>query len=288
MAQNFVLLYQNYADTAVLSGGSWQLPLSNLRSDDIGRLARSTNSLNASTIVHADLGAARAVGGVAIGPTNISPGGSYRIRAYSDAAHTLLMYDGDVTAVAGSLIDWSDTANWLAWENPGFWYGIQDLFSKDDTPIFLINILADDVLARYWTIDIFDAGNADGYLEAGRLLISRAFRPSANYEPGSNSFSVQKLADKVTSLGGRSTYWNRGKQRLLRVSFPFLSEDEGFGDVFRINMLDEGSQVFVVPDPEDATHFQTRSFLATVKAPPPIVQLGIGAASTALDLEEVL
>ena len=81
---------------------------------------------------------------------------------------------------------------------------------------------------------------------------------------------VEKLADRVEALGGKRTRWNRNKKRVLRVTFPSLAESEMFGDVFRLNMLDEGEPIFVIPDPSDSTNFQKRSFLAELKEPPPI------------------
>lgn len=286
----FVALFGDYAASAVVGGGSWlaSLPLTNVQDDDPRKVARSTNALNASTVATADLGAARSVGGVVIGPTNVTPGATYRIRSYSDAAYSVLVSDSGVKTVAGTRIDWSNTGNWLAWENPGFWFGIPNIFEEEAVPIFLVDILAANVSARYWKAEIFDESNGDGYVDIGVLKIARAFRPSKNYAPNSNSFAVEKLADRTESLGGKRTYWNRAKRRVLRVTFPSLAESEMFGDVFSLNMLDEGEQIFVVPNPDDSTNFQKRSFLATLKTPPPIALFNVARGSTALDIEEVV
>jgi hypothetical protein len=282
-------IYQNYADTAVVGGGSYVLPLSNLRDPDIGKVARSTNPLAASTVVRIDLGAARAIGGVALGPTNLSPGAQYRVRAYSDAALTTLISSSGLQTISGSRMDWADTAHWLSWEDPGFWFGIPDLFGQPPFPPWAFAIFATDVTARYWLVEVFDEGNRDGFVQYGRLVIGRAFRPSVNYVPGAE-FRIDPIFLRSESIGGRRDDWDIGRRRALRVSFPeLLAEAELFGDILSMqHVLGASKQMFVAPDPDDTGNFQKRSFLATLKSPPPIVQAGMALGSTAFDLEEVL
>lgn len=282
-------IYQNYADAAVLSGGSYVLPLSNVKDPDIGKVARSANLLAASTLLRVDLGAPRPIGGVALGPTNLSPGAQFRIRAYSDAAYSAQVYTSGTQTLSGTLMNWSVPANWLAWEDPGFWFGIPNIFEQALFAPWAFGIFQTDVTARYWLVEVFDEGNRDGYVQFGRLLMGRAFRPSINYVPGAE-FRVDPIYLRSESIGGRRDDWDIGRRRALRVSFPeLLAESELFNDVLRMqHVLGASKQLFVVPDPDDAGNLQKRSFLATMKAPPPIVQAGMGRGSTAFDLEEVL
>jgi hypothetical protein len=298
MGEQLVLLYQNYGDFAVWDGGSYlsSLPLANVKDEDIGKVARTTDALTTSTIQRADLGAARTVGGVAIGPINISPGATFRIRAFSDADFSVAVAGGDsaIQTVAGTLIDWSNTSAWLAWEDPGFWFGIPNLFDlPKGLPTYLFYIFPTDVSARYWKIEEFDSANGDGHLDLSRAMICRAARLKLNgnpinYAPGDNSAGVIKIFDVNESLGGKRTRWNRGKRRTLRVVYPTIDESSAWADVFNLSMLDEGEQVFVVPDPTDTVNAQKRSFLAEIKTPPAIALANVSVASTALDLEEVL
>jgi hypothetical protein len=295
MSENLVLLYQDYAKSAVLGGGSFlaALPLVNVKDEDIGKVARTTDALNLSTWLTADLGAARVVGGVAIGPINVSPGASFRISAFSDAAFTVSVGGSGIQTVAGTLMDWSDTALWLSWEDPGFWFGIPNIFDGPKVPTYLFFVFPSDVTARYWAVEVFDSANRDGHLDFGRLMIARAARLKLsgnpiNYAPGDNSAGVIKLFDVTESLGGKRTRWNRGKRRTLRVVYPTIDESSAWNDVFNLSMLDEGEQVFVVPDPTDTVNAQKRSFLAEIKTPPPIALANVSIAATALDLEEVI
>lgn len=292
---NAVVIYDNFADDAVLSGGSYlaSLPLSNLQNEDIQLVARSTDALNASTKFSVDFGSVRPIGGIVLGPTNLSPGATWRVRSFAEAAHSTVMYDSGVQTVSGSTIDWSDTNDWLEWEDPGFWYGIPDSFSLNDLPSYIAEIVdsadAADALAQYWLVETFDAGNADGHVDFGRLLFGRVFRPTFNYGTD-NSFNVSPLnTTPIESLGGRRFFWDRGQRRVLHLSFPMLSNDELFDDVFRIqNVVSNNQQVFISPDPADTTNFDKRSFLATLSNPPPIVQALADVGSTVIEAEEVL
>jgi hypothetical protein len=171
------ILYQNFADSALFGGGSYlaSLPRENAQDADIGRVARTTDAANASTKLTLDIGGNKPVRGIAIGPTNLSPGSTYRIQAFSDAAMTVQEFDSGIQSFAGSTIDWSDPNNWLEWEDDGFWSGVPDLWSSASVPTWLIEAFASIVQQRYWLIELFDANNADGYVQFGRVLRLRSF-----------------------------------------------------------------------------------------------------------------
>jgi hypothetical protein len=54
--------------------------------------------------------------GKGIGPTNISPGSTWRIRSYSDAEKSRVAYDSGVRAVCEEQCD-ADIRPWLRWES---------------------------------------------------------------------------------------------------------------------------------------------------------------------------
>lgn len=282
-----IFFYENFADDAIVEGGSWRpsAPLSRLLDQDVGSVARSTDAQTGSTVIQVDLGRVQTVGGVMFGPTNISPGASRRIRSYDDPDMTIVSYDSGVESVGGSVVDSLD----LEWEDPGFWDGIPNYTDVADLPNYVFHVLPDDELSQWWKIEIFDPDNADGYLEIGRLFISRVWRPSINYTYGDNPLSLEPLVDASETLGGREDFWDRGVRRTWRCAFPMLPEGEAFGDVLRM-MLRVGvsRQMFVVPDPDDAAHGQRRSFLARFKQVPAIQQVQYALGSTVFDLREVL
>lgn len=292
MMGKFVFVYDNYADTGTLSGGSYvaTLPLSNAQDQDIARVARTTNPLTTSTIIRADLGIARPVGGIIVGPINASPGAQYRVRAYDAAGWGSgdISYDSGLKTIAGVVVPSLD----LEWEDPGFWNGI-DIDTIDELPTYLIEVIPEasllSTLTQWFAIEIIDPANSAGYVEFGRVLIGRAWRPSINYGYSGNAFGIDPRTEIVESEGGLETFDERGQRRTLRVAFDNLSEDEIFGDVFRImNRQGVSKQGFVVPDPDDEEHLLRRSFLATFKQVPEIAQVLFARGSTAFDFKEVL
>lgn len=295
---NMVILYENFADLGTFfqgfgpsfpSGyGSWD-DLLNLQDSDIRLVARSTTAANADSRFRIDLGVEQPVGGCAFGPVNMSPGSTWRLRAYSDAAYYLLLYDSGIQSVAGTVIDWSNTTAWLEWEDPGFWLGIADLTS-DELPQYAFHIIPSSIAlaARFWQLEIFDDVNSDGFLEIGRFMLARAFRPERNYGED-NSAGFDFLTDTNQALGGKRTYWERGLRRTWRGSFQHLSNTQMFRDVISLALrAGLSKQVFIVPDPDDVVFAQRRSFLATLKQSPAIQQLLMDRGSTSVDAEEVL
>jgi hypothetical protein len=285
---NAVILYRNLSDNAVLSGGSWQLPLTNAQDPDIGIVARSTNALNASTTLLANLGSSLPVGGVALGPINSTPGSQYRVKAFSDSALTTLVYDSGAKTFAGTSIDWSSTTNWLEWEDPGFWLGIPNAADDDGTPLYLFEVFPIDVLAQYWTISLIDSSNANGYVQFGRLMIAKAWRPDPNYAEDDNAVGFDFVTDKQETLGLLTNYWERGVRRTMRMSFPHIELADLFGTVYNLSITSGISrQVFVIPNPDDTTNSRKRCWLATLSAAPALAQREIDRGSTAVDFIEV-
>jgi len=287
---SLIILYDNFSDHGLLTGGSWlaALPLTNLQDDDIQRVARSNGATSAATKFIVDLGLPQTVDGIVLGPTNVTPGSTWRVRAYSDNTLTTLVYDSTLQTVDGDVINWANPPEWLEWEDPNFWYGI--VGDIDELPQYLTHIIPEATapIAQYWLIEFFDEGNIDGAVDVGRLMIASAFRPSLNYTDN-NGFGLRPLTDVQESLGGLRSYWDRGVRRSFRAQFQYLAEAEVFGAAFRM-MLRSGvsRQVFVVPNPDDTNYGTRRSFLATFKTVPEIQQLLAARGALAVDLEEVL
>lgn len=285
---NAVFLYDNFADTATLSGGSWRtsLPLINTQHPDVGRVARSADATAASTVIFADLGTVEApIGGVAIGPLNVTPGASWRVRAYDDIDQTTQVHDSGSISFAGGVVDSLD----LEWEDSGFWLGITDFGENDILPVYGFHVLPTDLQAQFWRVDVSDAANSAGYIDLGRLIIARAWRPSVNYSVGDNALSIEVFEDEAVTLGGRKVSWERAARRTWRCAFSPLPEAEAWEHVLRIMMrVRRAKQIFVIPDPDDVERRQQRSFLGRYKQVPGIQQVLYSISSTVFDIEEVL
>lgn len=79
---SILLSWQNRANEAAVSGGSWQasLPLSNILNRQVQKVARSTNAAESSTAFVANLPAARSIDVVALIVHNLSTSARVRIR----------------------------------------------------------------------------------------------------------------------------------------------------------------------------------------------------------------
>lgn len=262
------------------------MPLTNLQDRDLGTIARSAGSTLSNTQILFDLGVIRTVGGIALGPTNLTPGSQYRVTSYDDAAMTDLLYDSGIKEIPGTTVDSLD----LEWENPGFWYGIED--PRVVTAPWIIEVIPEDqlvsVAAQHWKIEIFDTGNADGFVEIGYAMIGQAFRPSLNFDEN-NSFGRVQLTDTVEALGGHRDYWHRGSRRTMRVTWWRLDEPEGWGDIYRMmTRMGIHEPMFIVQDPDDLENIQKRSFLATFRSTPELRLIIADGVTTGFEVEEML
>lgn len=278
------LYYGNYADAATLSGGSWAsgLPLTNLKSRMLRRVARSANAQLTSTIINIDLGVAQSIPAIFLGPYNASGQLKYRARGANTASLTSPLYDsGWVAATVVPSLS-------LAWEDPGFWYGIS---SSGELELrgWIMHFLPAPVTARYWRIEIDDTANAAGYLQFGRLFMPKKWQPAVNYEPGSTGLSLEDRTVIQESIGGTEYFWRRQEPRVFNCSWPYLKEVDTYGSALNM-MRDLGSsgEVFVVPDP-DSTYVQRRSFLGRMRSRDAIGQpLPIDYTSYGFEIKEII
>jgi hypothetical protein len=290
-----VIGYQDYAAMATFGGAAsfvTGLPLTNVQDPDPRTVARTASADPADTQFTVNLGAARPVGLIAIGPLNMSPGSTGRIRGYSDAGMSSEVYDTGVLTVEGTLIDWADTDEWLAWEDVDFWLGVSES-EVAELPLYLIHVVpaasAAQATAQFWKVTLEDTANFDGYIDIGGVHFMRVHRPAWNYGEG-NSFELTWLTDVAESLGGLRTWWNRGMRRRLRLTWSALPQDEVFDDWFRIALKSRTDKpVFLVPEEgDDVTNMRKRAFLATLTATPAIQQIVHALAAVSIDAEEVI
>lgn len=291
----FALIYDSFSDTALFSGGDWDIPLTNLRLDDVGLVAQSSSLDPGDTRFRVDLGKARPVGGIVVGPCNSGPGATVEIEAFADAAMTVRVYTTGAIGVMADSVNWANPADWLAWEDPNFWIGLKsDEPEVEALPLYFSHIVPPEqvgaALARYWRVSIDDPANASGRVRIGRVIIGRAYRPSLNYTYSGNETGFTWATDRRESLGGRRTFSPRFMRRKLRVAFDYLPEIEAFGDWFRLGIATGvHRQVFVVPEETDAgALLRKRAFLATLNEAPAIQQVVFERAAMALQAEEVI
>ncbi|XYD07423.1 hypothetical protein R1A27_20145 [Methylobacterium sp. NMS12] len=282
---NLALIYENYADRGALSGGSWQagsLRLANLQTPYLAEVARSTSTAEAATQFTVDFGQPYIIGGIAFGPCNVRPDALCRYRFYDDNG---LVYDSLLLPFPGSTVE---SAN-LEWEDSGFWEGTTREFDDLFKGIYLISVLSVPMSCERITVEIFDAGNPDGFIEIGRLICGKVWSPSTNYGPDGHSHDLDDLTDREEGRSGARFYNPRPMRRLFSFSFDYLPEAETFRDVYRIaTRSGTHRQVVVIPNPADPDSYVREAFVGTLGTPPSLRRPSAGEAATAFKIEEVL
>ncbi len=260
--RNVIFAHPNHADTASLSNGAWRgrLPQCHLSNRFLGKVARTIDLEPASMVIDADLGAPKTIRVVALLAHNGSATGGARIIASDMADFSTVKYDSDALDLWPTVF----TPGTVEWEEDSFWLGVPEQAVRDAYPALFIHILPVGVVARYWRIEVDDDANADGYFEAGRLILSPGWQPLLNY---STNWDIGIVDPSRTSesLGGAEHYELRPKYRVVRFTLEHMTEQEGWERAFDLTQVSgRTGQVFVVLDPEDPRNLQRKSLLATL------------------------
>jgi hypothetical protein len=150
--------YPNLITTSTtVTGGSWNasLPVTNIRTTDLSRVARSTDATTGSTVFIVDHGAAVAAQALALVAHNIGAGATIRWRRGTTSGAGDV-YDNQMDAWAITPIVRSGRAH------------------------NAIILPASSTSARYDTVNITDTTNADGYIEIGAAFICALRTPTYN------------------------------------------------------------------------------------------------------------
>lgn len=262
---NVFLAWQNRVDSATLSGGNWNasLPLNNLKNAVIQKVARSTNATTASTQFQIDLGAARPIGVVALIAHTIDQGGQVRVTGYEVAGYSTVVYDSGWVDVFPPDTIPIDGRNW---EDDNFWTG--SLTSNDliglQSPF--VHILSREQFLRYWKVEISNITNADGYVDIGRCIVARGWRPGVNYSYGAE-ISYFDNSPSVTSLSGTMYFDERPKGRLFRFEIDTMTSSEAYGYALEMQRLaGVSNEVLLVPDSDDTGNVPLRAFAGRLTA----------------------
>lgn len=287
--QNIIFGYGNRVDGATVSGGSWSatLPITNLQSRLISKIARTTNAQTASTLINVDLGAspAYAIGCVGLVAHNISSSGTVRVRGSSDSGFATSTYD------SGWLSVWPSGVippALLEWENTNFWLGTLSEQARAGFKSPYITYNSARTIARYWRIEISDTTNSDGYVQIGRLFMSDVFQPTYNY----GWLSSLGYADPTTisrSLGGEEYFDQASRYRTFKAKLEWLTATEAHASWLEMQRLvGTSGEVLVIPDLDDATTGIYRNFVGRFVSLSPIVQLPSRRYSCELEMRELL
>lgn len=283
---NVMLGFPNRIDAATLSGGSWQatLPLSNLQTRTLGKVARSSNALAASTKFDIDLGAEKNIRVLSLVNHNLSLAATCKIVAAATADFASPIYD------SGNIEVWPVVypADALDWEEDNWWDGKYTAEQREGYTWTAVHILQSNILARYWRVEITDSGNAAGYVQIGRVFIGPAWQPETNMSWGL-ALGWQTDTELQQARSGALYFSRRTPRRVTRFSLENMTEDEALANAFELQRrAGIDAEVLYIFDPDDTVHALRRRFLARMRELSPIENPYPNGHQTPVQIEELL
>jgi hypothetical protein len=281
---NCILSFPNRANSATLSGGSWStaLPLANLQNRRIKRVARTTDAVDGSFVVDGDFGKERAVRSLALSNINFSVEATFRFRLYIDAGMTELAFDSGVQRVFEEIY----TEESEDWDSGNFWDLTISAEDREGLVASLIYVLPVQWTVQYFKLEVFDADNAAGYLQAGRLFLGGAWIPVVNMDSGAG-LGYESRDEIDESRGGAEFYDRRNSPRVARIAFPHMTESEGWQIAFDMQRtLGTTEDLFFAWDEDDTVNKLRRSFLARMRQLSPIEAASYPRTGTVFELKE--
>lgn len=282
---NMLMAFRNYADEASVAGGDWSagLPLANLADRQLSRVARSSGCSPEATWFLVDLGRARPISFLALLRHNLSAGGQWRLRIGNAPDMAAPLYDSALHDIWPVIYPFG-VGLWGEF----VWGGKLSHSEAATYGIAGIHLLPEPVFARFLRVDLSDANNPAGYLQAGRLVVAPAYRPSVNLRFG---WSLQQVDEsRVSRSRGGQTYIDTVPLfRRLSFELGFLGKDEAYGYLYELHRTKGVSgDLMVMVDPEDGLHRHRETIYGRLSSVDPITNPDLGVYGLRLTVDELL
>ena len=279
--QNIILSYPNRADAATITGGSWSgaLPVTNLANREVWKVARSTDTLPASTKFNVDIGTSKPLRCFALANHNMSASATWRVTLGSTTG-------GDDIYDSGWISIWRMAFNDIVeWESITWWTGVAgDEYLRSQYAA--MHAAPDIYTARYLTIEVNDAANVDGYVQIGRRFAGDALQPT--YNP------VYGLQDGMTDLSTTDAaesgaFWGTERRRMrytsLVLGWVTPTEAQYIQEMQR--SLGTLGEVLYIPYPADMGESQRWGYIGRMSELSPIEYPHYRTRSLPIKLEEI-
>jgi hypothetical protein len=239
LQQAFLLLSPRDSDLATMTASSEVVGAEarKLQTRQPSELWRSTSA--APQFIDVTFPRPVAANALAIVAPNASPGGMFRVR--------------------GGIFP--DSPEWAASVDTGFqsmWPATGKPMLPDLGPLTCLLRWDNDQPYQYWRVDIADTGSVLAYIEAGRLVLGRAFQPSMNFDYGGTPLGFAAVDVQAQTPYGR-TFTDRrtaSAPRIFEISVYSLNKREAFdglGEIQRTRGL--WGDVICALDPGERTDF---------------------------------
>jgi hypothetical protein len=282
---NMIISSTNYSDEATSISADSEvatLPVENLQDRQLVKVYRSDGDTDVE--IDVDFGQGRIIDFVALIRHNISQTGTIRWRLSNVSDFATTQYDSGVID-AWPVVEEFGTLPWGVFS----WGGRINPEVAAQYQISSFTVLDSPVQARYLRINISDNDNADGYIEAGRLIAGPAYRPSTNYGFG---VEIQFVDESriVKSRGGQTFVDEVERFRRIRFELQNLSEAEIFGNVF--NNIDRlrgvAKDILVIPQPDDPKTWPTQNIYGRLVSTEPIINRTLKLYGRTIEVEELI
>ena len=277
--------FPRWTSDVTWAGGAWSAsyPASNLGNLPLNRVARSSTLLTTSTQFTATLSAQRPVRAIGLVRHNLSLAALMRVRIWSDAGASVLVYDSEWIEVWPPVYLPGD----LEWEDDNWWRG---RYTPDEVanvsatrPLWLEGLR----MARVIKIEFDDATNADGYVQLGMCEIAQGWQLGMNPAPGFEE-GFRFRTEQAEGLGGVRYFNRREKPRVARGEVD-LARDEAMGRGFELQrQFDIDTPFLWFPFPDENLHWLRTAFLARNVEPGRIAWGLVSRSRYPIAIEEVL
>jgi hypothetical protein len=269
----------NRADEATLTAGSAvaTLPVTNLQDRQIVKPWRTATT-------QADFGQPQTIGVVALIRHNFSQGSRWRLRVGDDPSFAGVAHDSGWVEVWPQIEEFG-ALPWGVFQ----WGGLVPQEVAAQITLSAHYLLPVPVVAQHLRLDVDDAGNPAGYLQAGRLVAGPAYRPSRDLLYGwSIGFEDPSVVSK--SRGGQTWIDVQERFRVLRFTLGNLNETEAFVNVFDYLHRRKGiaGDVLVIPRADRPDQFHNQAIYGRLRTLEPLTNPYWESFETNFEVEELL
>lgn len=230
------IVTSNVSDAAALTSTDFTvgLPVSNLQLEGRARVARTANAAG-TKVINGDLAGVSMLGACVLYNHNLTSQATWRLRVWDAVGQTGNVVYDSTTVAALPALGWGDF-QWGAvpWGASVF-TGWGAAFSVLWFPA---------VLGRSFRLEVTDAANADGYLQAKRLLLGPYFEPLVNVDYGLQLYWEDNSVQRRTQGGSLRTDV-RTRYRVLRAQLGYLSDSERAVAVETLRQIGLRTETFV-------------------------------------------
>ena len=275
--------YRNRIDAATLSGGSWQAPLTNIQTLRLAQRARSTSTNPNDCLINIEFDEDRLIQVISVNAHNISANGYVRIFAGS-APGLKDLYDSGEAEVWPTMY----SALSLHWRDYHFWSGKIDEEARKEYQKSFIHICTASVETKYWGIQVYDTGNADGYVEIGRLFMGRLFTPQFNVIYGAQ-IAWEDNSKIESSLVGVEYMSKVPMTRVAQVNYDYSFRREALEGLYELQRQSGTTQeVLFIGNADDSDQMARLSFLGRFRRIEPLKWHFMDLHSTGFEVKELL